>query len=263
MFDRHAHGRLILAGIGVMLLLVVVFKLPVGQQLNLAMAPLLSALKAPAQWLDEFSLWLTSSQRLQAENLDLSVRIAQQAGLRQELLSLREENLRLRALLKLQAIPDFTWVAAKVEGRSPDKMSQRLVIRVAGTKPDDVIVSSDGLVGIVDQGLNDYAVVRTILDASVAVPVTRKEMPLAAIVRGQGDHLLVDFATMEDAPEVGEVLYTSGAGGLYPSGLPVVRVTRVTPVPGKEFASIEAVPVAHWKKESWLAVASRAAKDSP
>ena len=246
-----------LAWLGLLLaLLVTLTQLPVGQRLNLGMAPLMSALQAPGRWWQDFSLWFDDSQQLQADYKQASLQIEKQSALIQEVTSLREENRQLRALLSIQQLKGYHWHAAKVQGRSPDKMSQRLILLVHQARSDDVVVSSDGVVGLVDQTKTGSAVVRTILDASIAVPVTLPNRPLAALVRGEGDRLTVDFVPIDQAPAVGDVLQTSGAGGVFPPGLPVARITRVTPVPGQIFAHVDAVPVAHWKRESWLAVAS-------
>jgi len=245
------------------LLLVSLQQLPIGQRLNLAMAPLISALQAPGRWWQEFSLWFDDSQQLQADYQKATIQLEKQSALIQEVTSLREENRQLRALLSIEQLKGYHWHAAKVQGRSPDKMSQRLILLVNDAKPDDVIVSSDGLVGLVDEARSGSAVVRTILDASIAVPVTVSHSPLAALLRGEGDRLIVDFVPIEQAPAVGTLLQTSGAGGIFPPGLPAARITSVTPLPGQVFAQVRAVPVAHWQRESWLAMASSVDASKP
>ncbi|MDX8404287.1 MAG: rod shape-determining protein MreC [Mariprofundaceae bacterium] len=263
MADRKSSLR-ILAWLGLLLVITVtLLQTPVGQRLNLAMAPLVSALQAPGRWWQEASLWLVESDRLQADYQYATSELEKQTAQIQELNSLREENRQLRGLLRIQQLKGYRWQAAKVQGRSPDAMSQRLILLVQQAKKDDVIVSSDGLVGLVDEAKSSSAVVRTILDASIAVPVTMPGSSLAALVRGQGDKVIVDFVPIKQAPKIGAVLQTSGAGGMFPSGLPVARITKVTPIPGQVFAHVDAIPIAHWQKESWLAMASAIDKNSP
>lgn len=136
-------------------------------------------------------------------------------------------------------------------------MSRRILIQTRGASPDDVIVSSEGLVGLVASSTDNHAAVRTIFDASLAVPVTIPGTGLAALSVGQGDRLDINFVPFENAPRAGEVLYTSGAGGLFPPGIAVARITEVHPVPGQLFARVIAEPVARWQRDSWLAVASQ------
>lgn len=238
-------------------LFVLLSQLPVGQQLNIGMSPILSVVQAPARWWHDLSLWFEENRTLRRELEQTREQLAIQAARQLELTTLREENLKLRSLLDIKQISGYHWHAARVQGRSPDKMSQHLILLVDRAKPDDVIVSSDGLVGLVDQAKEKSAVVRTILDASLAVPVTMKTTPIAALARGQGDRLQIDFVPIEQAPPVGAILYTSGAGGLFPAGIPVAKVTFVEPVAGEIFAQIHAVPVAHWQRENWLALATQ------
>ncbi len=229
----------------------------------LATSPALESLYAPVQWWQSFSLWFHERQTLQANYLTLQKHLQQQAALIQEAESLRDENRQLRRILDISGITGYRWHAAKVRGRSPESMSQRILLQVKGVSPDDVIVSSEGLVGLVESRTGQHATVRTILDASVAVPVTVPGTSLAALVRGQGDRLKVSFVPIENAPEEGDVLYTSGAGGLFPPGIAVARITRVQPVAGQLFAQVDAVSVAHWQRDNWLAVASHLQKQKP
>jgi len=230
-------------------------KLPIGQKLDLALAPVLEASQVPGEWWNELKLWFNDRQGLQDENRQLRQRLQSQAPNIQSINSLREENRQLRSLLHLRPLTGFQWQAAKVVARSLDKMSRHLIIKIRNAKPDYVVASSEGLVGLVDSVEPEYAIVRTILDASLSVPVTIKGHNLAALVRGQGNSLKIEFLSLSKAPEVGSILITSGAGGVLPAGIPVARITRIVPRKGEIFADIEAEVLAHWRRDAWLAIA--------
>ncbi len=241
-----------------LMLLFLIQPLPIGQTIDLFMSPLVKALQTPVHWWQGINLWLTERQHLQAENLHLRGTIQQQAGAQQELRALRAENLRLRALLGLKALPGYRWQAVRVLGRSPDKKSQRLLLRSRSTiSRGNVVVSSEGLVGLVDKVQGKYAVVRTILDASMVVPVTLPGSGLAAFVRGQGETLRVKFIPFKHAPPEASILITSGAGGIFPPGIAVARIIHVHRIAGSIFADVDARPVAHWRRDAWLSIASR------
>jgi len=233
-----------------------------GSAAMLSMWPALEMLHAPVQWWQSAALWFTDQQTLHREYLAFEKKSQQQAALIQEGSSLREENRQLRRILEISGITGYRWHAAKVRGRSPDLMSQRLVLQVDDVSRDDVIVSSEGLVGVVDSTSENHATVRTIFDASLSVPVTIPGTALAAISRGQGEGLSIEFVPLKQAPRAGDVLYTSGAGGLFPPGIAVARITEVQPIPGQLFVRIIAQPTAHWQRDNWLAVASQL-HDSP
>ncbi len=233
------------------------FKLPVGQHLNIALAPFIKVMQTPARWYQDFSLWFESAEALQADYRTLKLKTEQQDALSQELQVLQTENTQLRQLLHITQTEGYVWRVAKVISRGQEKNSQHLMLQIESAQEDDVIVSHEGLVGLVDKADKTYAVVRTILDASLAVPVTMFGSNLAGLVRGDGQHLLVDFIPLNKVPKVGDILITSGAGGIFPAGLPVAKVEKVRAIEGGIFAEVFASPVAFWQREAWLAVANR------
>lgn len=243
-------SMMVIAGIAV------IARISSGSWPMLATSPALEVLHAPVQWWQEFSLWFSEKEKLQADYLASRKKAQQQASLIQEANALREENRQLRNILDIAGITGYRWHAAKVRGRSPEAMSQRILIQVHGVSKDDVIVSSDGLVGVVDSTSENHATVRTIFDASLAVPVTVPGSSLAALARGQGESLSIDFVPEELTLQPGQILFTSGAGGLFPPGIAVARITSISSVPGELFVKISAKPVAHWQRDNWLAVAS-------
>ncbi len=240
-----------------LIFVIALYRVPAASWATLGMGPVLEALHAPVRWMQDVSLWFEERRQLQREYTALKRRLEQLAAIIQRTRSLEEENRQLKALLGIANIEGFDWQAAKVLGRSPDTMSQRLLVQTRQADIDDVVVSSEGLVGLVVESGQGYAVVRTILDASLSVPVTLPDSHLAGLVRGQGDELIIDFIPWEEAPGVGDVFVTSGAGGLFPPGIPVARVLRVEPVPGRMYAHVEGQPVAQWRKANWLAIANR------
>jgi len=242
--------------ISLVVVAIVVSRLPIASKIPLIMAPAIETLRTPVGWWQSFSLWFQNSESLQEAYLEAQKQVQRQASLIQETNSLRSENRQLRALLNVAAIPGYRWHAAKVHGRSPDAMSQYLIVQTTGASTDDVIVSSKGLVGVVDSVSGDNVTVRTILDASIAVPVTAPGTALAALLRGQGNSIEVDFVPTEHAPDVGTILYTSGSGGMFPPGIAAARIVSVEPMPGEIFSRVQAEPVAHWQRDNWLAIAS-------
>ncbi|MDX8380872.1 MAG: rod shape-determining protein MreC [Ghiorsea sp.] len=233
------------------------FKYPVGQQLNLTLAPALHAIQAPIRWYQDISLWFVESSILQNKIIDSQDVIVKQRAASLQLDVLRLENKQLRSLLNITQIESYTWQVAKVVSRGLEIKSQRLMLQVKNTHADDVIVSHEGLVGLIDTSDETHAVVRTILDASVTVPVTMSNSNLVGLIRGEGEHVLVDFIPLTKAPQAGNILITSGAGGVFPSGIPVARVTEVKAIEGGVFADVTAEPVSAWKRDAWLAVAAK------
>lgn len=244
--------------IGVIVVVAALLLLPPwlpGQYLLLQLAPLIEMAQAPARFGERVALW-TQHQAALAQQLKQSQQQLQNmSALYGNLAHLNEENSELRKLLRIKPPRSYQWRAAHRIGLSPDVAHHHLLLKIDGAAIDDAVVSVHGLVGLVTAISNQHATVRTVLDGAIAIPVTNRQQTLAALVHGDGDHLSVDMIARSQQPMVGDVLYSSGAGGLIPQGIPVARVTSVTPIPGALFVNIAAVPTAHWQQHHWLAIA--------
>ncbi len=171
--------------------------------------------------------------------------------LRNEVVQLREQNLmanefaaeneRLRALLGYkQAALQFDLVAARVISREAATWSSMIMINQgtgAGVHENMAVVTAMGLVGHVTEAGPNYAKVQLILDprSSVGALVQRPESRVTGIVEGDIDNptmpRMINIAKTADVVE-GDVIITSGFGGIYPKGIVVGRVEAIRNEPG-------------------------------
>ncbi|RMH50532.1 MAG: rod shape-determining protein MreC [Zetaproteobacteria bacterium] len=244
---------------GILLTLLLLYHLLPQGALLLRIAPLVDALQQPIRLVERLHLWWQRQERLIVLLQRSREAQRQRAALMGELHHLRQENRALRRLLALPPLDGYRWITAHALAYSPDASHRRLLIDARGVAVDDTVVTSDGLVGLVSEAHAGFAVVRTILDGSLAVPVTDRSGRLHALLRGDRDALHVELADRTQQPAVGELLYTSGAGDLLPSGIPAARITSVRPIPGSMFIDIRARPTGRWPSHRWLAVAHRIA----
>ena len=129
----------------------------------------------------------------------------------------------------------FDMVAARVIGRESATWSRMIVInrgRQDGVDVDMAVVTQSGLVGhVVEAGWNSSKV-QLILDprSSVGTLVQRAESRVAGIVQGDLDNptmpQMVNIPKNADVVE-GDVIVTSGFGGLYPKGLVVGLISSL------------------------------------
>lgn len=151
------------------------------------------------------------------------------------------ENERLRAMLGYrQVATQFDLVAARVIGREPATWSSMIVINRGtqdGIAVNMPVVTDKGLVGhVVEAGLASSKV-QLILDprSSVGTLVQRAESRVTGIVQGDIDNptmpQMVNIPKNADVVE-GDVIITSGFGGVYPKGLVVGLVTTLVNDPG-------------------------------
>lgn len=145
--------------------------------------------------------------------------------------SLQEENRQLKALLKLQET-DKAAIANGYLLTSTSTSSKRIALlsigRNLGVAAGQPVRGADGLIGRVLGSGPSVSQVLLITDIDTIVPVRRARdgLPALAYGRGNGD---LDIRTLNIANnpfKPGDILVTSGTGGLYPPNIPVAIVAR-------------------------------------
>ncbi len=181
-----------------------------------------------------FATWETylDWKNVRAENRRLREEIQR---LRVEGLRVREtddENRRLRRLLALQERLPLTTVSGEIIARDWGGWIRALTVnRGRGDKIPRMtaVISPDGLVGRVVEVRPGASIVQVLTDpaSTVGAHVVRTRTP--GIVEGEPSGALRFKYMARDGAQiqVGDVLVTSGQGGLFPRGIPVGRVRSI------------------------------------
>ena len=169
--------------------------------------------------------------------------------------ALQEENRQLKGLLKLQD----TDKAAFAHGyllTSTSTSSKRIALlsigRNLGVTSGQPVRGADGLIGRVLSSGPSVSQELLLTDVDNIVPIRRARdgLPALSYGRGNGD---LDIRTLNIANnpfKPGDILVTSGAGGLYPPNIPVAIVVQRTADgalarPLADPAKVDAVAVLH------------------
>jgi rod shape-determining protein MreC len=146
---------------------------------------------------------------LHNKNVELSEEI-------ENLKNLRQENDELRKLLLLKKSMDTTAIAARVVSIFSNDFTQSFIINVGktdGVTIDDVVKSSDGLIGKIIEVYDDWSRVLSITDINSCIPVKVGERQVNAIMAGYNSNKLLISAVHEDVPiNEGDLVRTSGYG---------------------------------------------------
>ena len=158
------------------------------------------------------------------------------AGLREQLADYDKavyENEQYKEMLKItQEHPDYEITSASVISRDASYGFGRFTIdkgTIAGVSLKDPVITPDGLVGYVSSVGPTFATVTTLLDVSIdigcAVSRTRESGILCgdALLAKKGMTCLKYLSRNTTAIE-GDMLITSGVGGMYPEGLLVGKI---------------------------------------
>lgn len=227
----------------------------VRQGLSVAVYPIRMLVNLPFDVWQSASAVLADRQELIAENERLRREQLQASFRLQRMAALEMENERLRNLLDSTALLDHRVLVAEILAVDLDPYRQRFNLnrgRADGVFVGQAILDSNGLVGqIVHAGpMTSEAVLIT--DADHAVPVTINRNGLRTIAVGTGDstRLRLPYVTNSADVEVGDLLVSSGLGGVFPADYPVGRVTEVRIRPGQAFAEVVAEPESQLDRDS-------------
>src|SRR5690606_37075770 len=118
--------------------------------------------------------------------------------------------------------------------------------RLDGVYVGQALLDANGIVGqIVNVApMTSEAVLITDADHAVPVIVTRNGLRTIAVGTGDSGRLRLPYLTNSSDIEVGDLLLSSGLGGVFPAGYPVGRVIEVRRRPGQSFADVIAEPAA-------------------
>jgi rod shape-determining protein MreC len=208
----------------------------------------------PAAW-----RWLKESfqtrEALQAENTRLrnAERDLQLRAMRYE--ALAHENAELRGLQG--ALPPVAdrWLAAEIVTVQVNGLRQRLLLNRGqsnGVFKGQAVLDDKGLIGQTVHVGPWSAEVILITDPEHAVPVRIERTGLRTIAVGAGDTTSLALPYLPGNADIksGDLLVTSGLGGVFPEGYPVARVTSVNRDAITPLAQVTAAPLAHLDTDS-------------
>jgi rod shape-determining protein MreC len=218
--------------------------------LSLVVAPIEYIVDLPfniGRWFDESlssrQQLLEDNARLHAQNLLMQARTLKNADL-------ESENQRLRELLGSSVkVADRVLIA---ELYKIDLDPYKHIVRLNktahhGVYLDQPLLDAYGIMGQVIEVLPAYTTARLITDPGHSMPIQVSRNGLRTIATGSGKINQIDLPYLPNNADIqeGDLLVTSGLGGVYPPGYPVAHVTKIERAPELEFARIQAEPTAH------------------
>ncbi len=225
--------------------------------LNSLVAPIQYAADLPRTMFDGFYERFHSRQQLMETSRSLKREVLR---LKSDMILLeqyQEENQRLRKLLGSSFVRDEKKVVTEVMAVDTSPYRHQVVIdkgSIDGVYEGQPVINEKGIVGQVTFVAAHNSRVLLLTDAKNAIPVQVIRNDIRVIASGNGE---VDEIQLEHIPTstdivVGDLLVTSGLGGIYPEGYPVATVTLVDHDTRQEFAAIKAEPVVEFDRLRYL-----------
>jgi rod shape-determining protein MreC len=215
---------------------------------SLLLRPMREILRAPGEVASELGGFFTRHRRLQQERDAL---LAERARLLVGLNTANElarENAEFRALLQLKARPGQKMVHAALLFQGHEWFSQRITLDEgagAGLKTGMPVVDASGLVGQLTRVYTGASEVTLVSSPEQLTPVFIERTGQRGLAAGTGrDQMELRFMPAQTDIRAGDRLLTSGLGRVYPAGIPVARVSRVSRSLSSPYLRVECLPMA-------------------
>ena len=148
----------------------------------------------------------------------------------------RRENIRLREFLGFDPPEEFEVVPVRIVSLGMSQYPIAAVINKGTNDSIDVnqpVVNRFGLVGKVREVMPEFSTVQLLTDPSSAVSARIAESRQLGIVRFEPmEGMILDNLPADAKISKGDLIISSGLGGVYPSGLSIANVDSVLTVKG-------------------------------
>jgi rod shape-determining protein MreC len=222
--------------------------------LQVATYPLQLAVSSPSTawgWVRES---VRTRDALRAENGDLRTRLRDLELRTMRYEALARENARLRGLgASLPPVAE-KWLVAEIVHVELDSLRPRVLINRGmnnGVFKAQAVLGDQGILGQTTHVGPWSAEVILITDPEHAIPVEIERTGVRTIAVGTGNEgeLALPYLPGNADIKNGDMLITSGMGGVFPQGYPVARVTEVRREAVQPLAQVRAEPLARINRD--------------
>lgn len=232
LIQRFAFLFLILAAFGLMLLSKAETS-AIEKVSNIVVdifAPLMDGLSQPAAAISDAVQAVRQLANIHAENDRLRRENARLLAWQETSRRLMAQNQALMSLLDFKPDPKAKYIAARVIGDSGGAFVRSMLINAGsrdGVAKGQAAMTGHGLAGrVIAVGLRSARIL-LITDINSRVPVIVQSSRDRAILAGDNSRLpRLSFLPSNASVNSGDIIVTSGHGGIFPAGLPVGRISR-------------------------------------
>ncbi len=169
-----------------------------------------------------------------------------------ELERLDSENKRLRYLLNYAAPQGISPIYAPVIARSLTPETRTILIGKGardGIDKNMVAISPDGLVGHINAVTANSSKILLVTDPASVIDAVVQRTRATGIIKGKNPSLCsLDFLNRTEDLEVGDLVVSSGLGGIFPSGMTVGQVVQVDRESTDMFLNVDVFPAVSFDK---------------
>jgi len=214
---------------------------------------------------------------LRKEHADLLKQLDRFEELERSNAEIYQENIRLKEQLDFSKTLKYRRIPAQISGRDPNNLFSALVINkgsYSGVSNNMTVVAwqngTQALVGKVIQTGVFESLVMPVFDINSLVSCRFSVSRFEGIVEGQGgseNSLIMRFVPRRarDEINIGDIVVTSGMGGIYPPGINLGRVSSINVLEYETTLEVEVIPMIDFSRLEYIFIieAENPAYDSP
>ncbi|MBC8207688.1 MAG: rod shape-determining protein MreC [Desulfobulbaceae bacterium] len=167
-------------------------------------------------------------------------------------------NLNFETELAFKKAADFPPLTARVVGKDPSFWFQTLVVdrgRADGVVSGMVARTSQGVAGQVIQVSRNYSKILLANAPSSAIDAIVQKNRVRGVLKGAGTKgYSLHYVLKNSDIEVGDMVVTAGAGGMFPSGVPLGAVSAVRSHSRGMFLEVDVKPAVDFERLEFLFV---------
>jgi rod shape-determining protein MreC len=203
---------------------------------NVITAPFTFIGNSVSNTFSSISMYFGDIKKVKTENLQLKSQINDLEIKLLESKRISDDNDSLKKLLDINStFQHFKLKNGRIIIREHDNFSQTFVIDVGlkdGIKLNQAVIHKEGLVGYISSVSDNTSNVTTVLDPRTSVSVTISTINEPAILKGNSElksnnNLKLEYIPIDAEISIGDMLYSSGLGSMFPSSLPVGKVIKI------------------------------------
>lgn len=197
-------------------------------------------------WLEES---FATRERLSRENADLRQRLRESDLKLMRFEDLEQQNLRLREMRAATARISERVVVGEIMRVDLDPYRHRVIINKGtrdGAYKGQPLLDATGVFGQITRAgaFSSEAILITDAEHAIPIQVNRNGLRSLALGTGSPDRLSLPFLPTNADIKEGDLLVSSGLGGVFPAGYPVATVTKVDKMAAQTLANVVAKPAA-------------------
>jgi rod shape-determining protein MreC len=143
------------------------------------------------------------------------------------------ENERFRQVLGFKSESSYQLIPAEAVAAEPERFPSLIWINLGekdGIRKGMPVINTDGLIGRVSEVLMGSSVVQLLYHPNCRVAALDTRSRVQGIVKSKGGIMLnLDNVPTEEDVKVGDEIYTSGFSKIFPEGLKIGQVLKVSP----------------------------------